>query len=558
MELAGETVFLYFYVSEDVLGCTSASHLRDAQGVIALYDVTDAVSFEYAEQWLQDMDRSGCKDVVKVLVGYKNELEARKVVDNTTARELADQLGIASFEVSDKSGAGVMEMMGHMATQLLHNLRHPGVPVASGDDHAVEAVPNESSAPMECDHIFTLLLVGDRGKDNLVKWFVGGAYTRIRDHQPNLEFNTKKLEMHGKRVQLGLWIPNVALEVGLKKADGVIVVYDAGNKEPFQYVQKWFSIIRQRASPNVKMLLVANKMDVKEKDVVDYMAAKLALQTFAAEQGVQFIETNAQNGNNVDEAFITMALELMRSSGHLATPASLASNDTSTNKNASEEPCGSASTHERLGTSTSPKSPQLPAARTLHGSTGLPQYDYIFNLYLCGEVAGKTSLMIKFKGGSFSPWVHPTIGIDMHMRTLTLGGKTIKLMIWDSSVQSILRSRKLPPLRGIAAFIVVYDITSERTFNEITSFLKAINETPSNDALLFLVGNKTDLATQRVVDYATGKAFADLLGMTYIETSAKDGTNVEELFTSLAAELKRRSDRGDPTPLVKSVGCSVQ
>ncbi|KAK8765123.1 hypothetical protein V5799_032268 [Amblyomma americanum] len=194
MELAGETVFLYFYVSEDVLGCTSASHLRDAQGVIALYDVTDAVSFEYAEQWLQDMDRSGCKDVVKVLVGYKNELEARKVVDNATARELADQLGIASFEVSDKSGAGaylspvVTTMQSKLSlTRVVRRWNATTFLLCCLSAIAEKTISSSG--------------LWSQGKRRQAKPSQGGAYTRIRDHQPNLEFTGRFAELLARSIQ---------------------------------------------------------------------------------------------------------------------------------------------------------------------------------------------------------------------------------------------------------------------------------------------------------------------------------------------------------------------
>jgi Ras-related protein Rab-1A len=58
-----------------------------------------------------------------------------------------------------------------------------------------------------------------------------------------------------------------------------------------------------------------------------------------------------------------------------------------------------------------------------------------------------------------------------------------------------------------------------------------------------LVGNKVDLAGKRVVDFNTAKAFADEIGVPYIETSAKNATNVEQAFMTMAAEIKNRMAR---------------
>mmetsp|Transcript_1324 Transcript_1324/g.3545 ORF Transcript_1324/g.3545 Transcript_1324/m.3545 type:complete len:122 (-) Transcript_1324:640-1005(-) len=55
-----------------------------------------------------------------------------------------------------------------------------------------------------------------------------------------------------------------------------------------------------------------------------------------------------------------------------------------------------------------------------------------------------------------------------------------------------------------------------------------------------LVGNKCDLTSKKVVDYNTAKEFADSLGIPFLETSAKNSTNVEQAFITMAAEIKAR------------------
>lgn len=48
--------------------------------------------------------------------------------------------------------------------------------------------------------------------------------------------------------------------------------------------------------------------------------------------------------------------------------------------------------------------------------------------------------------------------------------------------------------------------------------------------IIVLVGNKTDMETQRDVTYEEGKAFAQSNGLTFLECSAKNGDNIEDVF----------------------------
>merc|ERR1711973_634974 len=56
-----------------------------------------------------------------------------------------------------------------------------------------------------------------------------------------------------------------------------------------------------------------------------------------------------------------------------------------------------------------------------------------------------------------------------------------------------------------------------------------------------LVGNKCDLTNKKVVDYTSAKEYADQLGIPFLETSAKNVTNVEQAFMTMAAEIKNRT-----------------
>jgi len=87
---------------------------------------------------------------------------------------------------------------------------------------------------------------------------------------------------------------------------------------------------------------------------------------------------------------------------------------------------------------------------------------------------------------------------------------------------------------------VVYDVTDQESFNNVKQWLNEIDRYANENVNKLLVGNKSDLTSKKVVDYATAKAFADEIGIPFLETSAKNATNVGEAFMTMAAEIKKR------------------
>uniref|UniRef100_A0A674BQZ0 Ras-related protein ORAB-1-like n=1 Tax=Salmo trutta TaxID=8032 RepID=A0A674BQZ0_SALTR len=85
------------------------------------------------------------------------------------------------------------------------------------------------------------------------------------------------------------------------------------------------------------------------------------------------------------------------------------------------------------------------------------------------------------------------------------------------------------------------------SFNNVKQWLQEIDRYASENVNKLLVGNKCDLTTKKVVDYTTAKEFADSLGIPFLETSAKNATNVEQAFMTMAAEIKKRMGPGATT-----------
>lgn len=183
-------------------------------------------------------------------------------------------------------------------------------------------------------------------------------------------------------------------------------------------------------------------------------------------------------------------------------------------------------------------------------STMNPEYDYLFKLLLIGDSGvGKSCLLLRFADDTYTESYISTIGVDFKIRTIELDGKTIKLQIWDTAGQERFRTITSSYYRGAHGIIVVYDVTDQESFVNVKQWLQEIDRYASENVNKLLVGNKCDLTSKKVVDYTTAKEYADQLGIPFLETSAKNSTNVEQAFMTMAAEIKNRMG---PVPAASS------
>jgi len=170
-----------------------------------------------------------------------------------------------------------------------------------------------------------------------------------------------------------------------------------------------------------------------------------------------------------------------------------------------------------------------------------PDYDYLFKLLLIGDSGvGKSCLLLRFADDTYTESHISTIGVDFKIRTVELDGKVIKLQIWDTAGQERFRTITSSYYRGAHGIIVVYDVTDEESFNNVKTWLNEINRYANENVNKLLVGNKSDLTSKKVVDHATAKAFADEIGIPFLETSAKSAENVEQAFMRMAQEIKKQ------------------
>ncbi|XP_057177023.1 ras-related protein Rab-6A isoform X1 [Triplophysa rosa] len=161
-----------------------------------------------------------------------------------------------------------------------------------------------------------------------------------------------------------------------------------------------------------------------------------------------------------------------------------------------------------------------------------------FKLVFLGEQSvGKTSLITRFMYDSFDNTYQATIGIDFLSKTMYLEDRTVRLQLWDTAGQERFRSLIPSYIRDSTVAVVVYDITNVNSFQQTTKWIDDVRTERGSDVIIMLVGNKTDLADKRQVSIEEGERKAKELNVMFIETSAKAGYNVKQLFRRVAAAL---------------------
>ena len=170
------------------------------------------------------------------------------------------------------------------------------------------------------------------------------------------------------------------------------------------------------------------------------------------------------------------------------------------------------------------------------------EYDSLIKVVMVGDAScGKSSLLNRFTDDEFREQTIATIGVDFLIRTLKVNDKTVKLQMWDTAGQERFRTITTAYYRGADAILLVFDVTLQSSFDNLPTWLSEIREYCGAEADIILIGNKVDKTNTRVISKKEAQRFANLLNVKYIETSAKEDINVENIFTVCAMEYLRRS-----------------
>lgn len=187
-------------------------------------------------------------------------------------------------------------------------------------------------------------------------------------------------------------------------------------------------------------------------------------------------------------------------------------------------------------------------------------FDYLYKILLIGDSSvGKTSVLLRYIDGKFDPESRSTIGVDFKVATLDIGGKSVKLQLWDTAGQETFRTIVSSYYRGAHGVIFVYDVTAEQTFNSVERWFSEATSNLRQKVPMLLIGNKIDLEDQRQIPSERGAKFAEDHGMEFLEGSALLDTNIREAFERMAQSLVKAT-RVEPKAETKklSEGASIK
>jgi len=181
------------------------------------------------------------------------------------------------------------------------------------------------------------------------------------------------------------------------------------------------------------------------------------------------------------------------------------------------------------------------------------EYDYLFKVVLIGDSGvGKSNLLSRFTRNEFNLESKSTIGVEFATRSIQVGGKITKAQIWDTAGQERYRAITSAYYRGAVGALLVYDIAKHITYENVERWLKELRDHADANIVIMLVGNKSDLRHLRAVPTEEAKAFAEKHGLSFIETSALDSTNVEVAFRNILEEIyhivSQKQFRNDDKP----------
>ncbi|KAG5548690.1 hypothetical protein RHGRI_014141 [Rhododendron griersonianum] len=168
------------------------------------------------------------------------------------------------------------------------------------------------------------------------------------------------------------------------------------------------------------------------------------------------------------------------------------------------------------------------------------EYDYLFKVVLIGDSGvGKSNLLSRFTRNEFCLESKSTIGVEFATRTLQVEGRTVKAQIWDTAGQERYRAITSAYYRGALGALLVYDVTKSTTFENVSRWLKELRDHADANIVIMLIGNKTDLKHLRAVATEDAQGYAEKEGLSFIETSALEATNVEKSFQMILSEIYR-------------------
>ncbi len=151
---------------------------------------------------------------------------------------------------------------------------------------------------------------------------------------------------------------------------------------------------------------------------------------------------------------------------------------------------------------------------------------------MVGDAAvGKTSTILRWSEGYFRKEYLSTVGVQHYSRIVDVGDEPtcVKMMIWDLAGQDIFKHLRAAFYEGAKGLVIMFDVTREETFSSVSKWIKEAVGFIGQSVPYILAGNKIDLVPGEKHFFGASQ-YAQSLNIPFLQTSAKTGANIEDLF----------------------------
>ena len=158
--------------------------------------------------------------------------------------------------------------------------------------------------------------------------------------------------------------------------------------------------------------------------------------------------------------------------------------------------------------------------------------------------------------------------VDFKLKVVNMSGKRVRLQIWDTAGQEKYRTinagifyereTRLAYYKSVMGVVLMYSISDKKSFENVSFWIKSLDDNCKSGISKILVGNKLDLEDTRQVQTADGKTLAEKHGMMFFETSAKTGINVENVFMDIARDIMLKNPGIITEGLGKTLNATTQ
>ena len=169
-------------------------------------------------------------------------------------------------------------------------------------------------------------------------------------------------------------------------------------------------------------------------------------------------------------------------------------------------------------------------------------YNMIFKIVLIGDTSvGKTNILSKYLTDEFDAKSKATVGVEFGVKNFKIENNIVKVQIWDTAGEERYRSITNAYYKGAKGSLLVYDITNKKSFENVEKWISDLKANADEDISMILLGNKTDLEDKRVVSTEEGKDKAEFYQISFMETSALNGNNIQKAFNELIMDVYKKN-----------------